>query len=150
MRLINCEITAFFLDAWCSWSWLLLPWCLANLEVLVWVFKFSRCFCHFSSFLNLFYYFFLILDFRSYIFFFINFFMYNSIGQKQVIYLLCSKSDLNEAGFDKVHSNVKRGDIVGITGFPGLWCYILSEFLLFCLTLSFFHIKSVILWHNNK
>ncbi|XP_014492794.1 lysine--tRNA ligase, cytoplasmic [Vigna radiata var. radiata] len=29
------------------------------------------------------------------------------------------KSDLNEAGFSKFHSNVMRGDIVGITGFPG-------------------------------
>ncbi|CAL5184507.1 unnamed protein product [Lathyrus oleraceus] len=29
------------------------------------------------------------------------------------------KSDLNEAEFSKFHSNVKRGDIVGITGFPG-------------------------------
>ncbi|KAF7838023.1 lysine--tRNA ligase, cytoplasmic-like [Senna tora] len=28
-------------------------------------------------------------------------------------------SDLDEAGFSKFHSNVKRGDIVGITGFPG-------------------------------
>ncbi|KAL2978783.1 hypothetical protein AAZX31_13G136600 [Glycine max] len=30
-----------------------------------------------------------------------------------------SKSDLDEAEFSKFHSNVKRGDIVGITGFPG-------------------------------
>ncbi|MED6199924.1 hypothetical protein PIB30_080354 [Stylosanthes scabra] len=30
-----------------------------------------------------------------------------------------SKSDLDEAGFSKFHSNVKRGDIVGVTGFPG-------------------------------
>ncbi|KAL5097256.1 hypothetical protein RYX36_001583 [Vicia faba] len=29
------------------------------------------------------------------------------------------KSDLNETEFSKFHSNVKRGDIVGITGFPG-------------------------------
>jgi len=71
--------------------------------------------------------------------------MYNLARPKQLMYLLCSKSDLNEAGFDKVHSNVKRGDIVGITGFPGLWCYILPGLLLFCLTSSFFHMKSVIL-----
>ncbi|MCH86072.1 lysine-tRNA ligase, partial [Trifolium medium] len=32
--------------------------------------------------------------------------------------LIC-KSDLDEAEFSKFHSNVKRGDIVGITGFPG-------------------------------
>ncbi|CAH2054014.1 unnamed protein product, partial [Thlaspi arvense] len=30
-----------------------------------------------------------------------------------------SKSGLDEAGFSKLHSNVKRGDIVGVTGFPG-------------------------------
>ncbi|KAK7290047.1 hypothetical protein RIF29_04174 [Crotalaria pallida] len=30
-----------------------------------------------------------------------------------------SKSDLNQDEFSKFHSNVKRGDIVGITGFPG-------------------------------
>ncbi|XP_004493038.2 lysine--tRNA ligase, cytoplasmic [Cicer arietinum] len=30
-----------------------------------------------------------------------------------------SKSDLDEAEFSKLHSNVKRGDVVGITGFPG-------------------------------
>ncbi|KHN48163.1 Lysine--tRNA ligase, partial [Glycine soja] len=30
-----------------------------------------------------------------------------------------AKSDLDEAEFSKFHSNVKRGDIVGITGFPG-------------------------------
>jgi len=27
---------------------------------------------------------------------------------------------LDEVEFSKFHSNVKRGDIVGITGFPGL------------------------------
>lgn len=31
-----------------------------------------------------------------------------------------SKSGLDEAEFLKLHSNVKRGDIVGVTGFPGL------------------------------
>ncbi|CAI8590780.1 unnamed protein product [Vicia faba] len=46
------------------------------------------------------------------------FFVYN-LGQKRLIYLLCRKSDLNETEFSKFHSNVKRGDIVGITGFPG-------------------------------
>jgi len=56
--------------------------------------------------------------------------MYILVGQKQLIHLLCSKSDLNQAGFDKLHSNVKRGDIVGITGFPGLWCYITSRTLI--------------------
>ncbi|KAL9277846.1 hypothetical protein ACSQ67_024936 [Phaseolus vulgaris] len=30
-----------------------------------------------------------------------------------------SKSNLDEAEFSKFHSNVKRGDIVGVTGFPG-------------------------------
>lgn len=40
-------------------------------------------------------------------------------GFKVQVMADASKSDLNEAGFDKVHSNVKRGDIVGITGFPG-------------------------------
>ncbi|EEF31486.1 lysine--tRNA ligase, cytoplasmic [Ricinus communis] len=30
-----------------------------------------------------------------------------------------SKSDMEEAEFSKFHSNVKRGDIVGVTGFPG-------------------------------
>lgn len=29
------------------------------------------------------------------------------------------KSDLNEVEFGKFHSNVKRGDIAGVTGFPG-------------------------------
>ena len=35
----------------------------------------------------------------------------------------CSKSDLNEEEFSRFHSTVKRGDIVGVKGFPGLWCY---------------------------
>ncbi|GLT32311.1 hypothetical protein SLA2020_069860, partial [Shorea laevis] len=30
-----------------------------------------------------------------------------------------SKSGMDEAEFSKSHSAVKRGDIVGITGFPG-------------------------------
>ncbi|XP_047152002.1 lysine--tRNA ligase, cytoplasmic-like [Vigna umbellata] len=40
-------------------------------------------------------------------------------GFKVQVMADASKSDLNEAGFSKFHSNVKRGDIVGITGFPG-------------------------------
>ena len=31
-----------------------------------------------------------------------------------------SKSGLDEAEFSKLHANAKRGDIVGVTGFPGL------------------------------
>lgn len=31
---------------------------------------------------------------------------------------------MDEAEFSKFHSSVKRGDIVGIRGFPGLLCYI--------------------------
>jgi len=53
MGLIDCEITAFFLDARCSW--LLLPWCLANIEVLVWLFQIFKMFCNFCSFLNVFF-----------------------------------------------------------------------------------------------
>ncbi|XP_068483014.1 lysine--tRNA ligase, cytoplasmic-like isoform X2 [Phaseolus vulgaris] len=40
-------------------------------------------------------------------------------GFKVQVMADASKSDLNEADFSKFHSNVKRGDIVGITGFPG-------------------------------
>lgn len=32
----------------------------------------------------------------------------------------CSKSGMDDAEFSRLHSNVKRGDIVGISGFPGL------------------------------
>lgn len=35
----------------------------------------------------------------------------------------CSKSDMDEVEFSKFHASVKRGDIVGVTGFPGLGCY---------------------------
>ncbi|XP_054804919.1 lysine--tRNA ligase, cytoplasmic [Prosopis cineraria] len=54
-----------------------------------------------------------------------------SSGAKLVFYDLCGggfkvqvmadarNSDMDEAEFSKFHSNVKRGDIVGITGFPG-------------------------------
>ncbi|GAU39075.1 hypothetical protein TSUD_321460 [Trifolium subterraneum] len=40
-------------------------------------------------------------------------------GFKVQVMADASKSDLDEAEFSKFHSNVKRGDIVGITGFPG-------------------------------
>jgi lysyl-tRNA synthetase class 2 len=40
-------------------------------------------------------------------------------GIKVQVMADASKSDLDEAEFSKFHSNVKRGDIVGITGFPG-------------------------------
>ena len=30
---------------------------------------------------------------------------------------------MNEEEFSRFHSTVKRGDIVGVKGFPGLWCY---------------------------
>ncbi|RDY01691.1 Lysine--tRNA ligase, cytoplasmic, partial [Mucuna pruriens] len=40
-------------------------------------------------------------------------------GFKVQVMADASKSDLGEAEFSKFHSNVKRGDIVGITGFPG-------------------------------
>ena len=32
---------------------------------------------------------------------------------------ICRKSDLGEDNFPTFHSGVKRGDIVGIVGFPG-------------------------------
>ncbi|WJX28157.1 lysine--tRNA ligase [Trifolium repens] len=40
-------------------------------------------------------------------------------GKKVQVMADASKSDLDEAEFSRFHSNVKRGDIVGITGFPG-------------------------------
>ncbi|KAE9594305.1 putative lysine--tRNA ligase [Lupinus albus] len=40
-------------------------------------------------------------------------------GLKVQVMADARKSDLDEAEFSKFHSNVKRGDIVGITGFPG-------------------------------
>ncbi|KAG5126318.1 hypothetical protein JHK82_027153 [Glycine max] len=43
----------------------------------------------------------------------------HSGGFKVQVMADASKSDLDEAEFSKFHSNVKRGDIVGITGFPG-------------------------------
>lgn len=33
---------------------------------------------------------------------------------------MCRDSELNEEDFIKFHSGVKRGDIVGITGCPGV------------------------------
>ncbi|CAJ2640172.1 unnamed protein product [Trifolium pratense] len=38
-----------------------------------------------------------------------------SIGKIQIK----RNSDLDEVEFGKFHSNVKQGDIVGVTGFPG-------------------------------
>ncbi|KAJ1433468.1 OB-fold nucleic acid binding domain, AA-tRNA synthetase-type [Sesbania bispinosa] len=40
-------------------------------------------------------------------------------GIKVQVMADASKSDLDEVEFSKLHSNVKRGDIVGVTGFPG-------------------------------
>ncbi|CAJ1940976.1 unnamed protein product [Sphenostylis stenocarpa] len=40
-------------------------------------------------------------------------------GLKVQVMADASKSDLDEVEFSKFHSNVKRGDIVGVTGFPG-------------------------------
>ena len=49
-----------------------------------------------------------------------------------VLFFAClSKSGLDEAEFSKLHANTKRGDIVGVTGFPGLCS--LGSFLLLIL-----------------
>ncbi|PON34533.1 Lysine-tRNA ligase, class II [Parasponia andersonii] len=40
-------------------------------------------------------------------------------GAKVQVMVDASKSDMDEAEFSKFHSSVKRGDIVGVTGFPG-------------------------------
>lgn len=58
---------------------------------------------------------------------------------KWIIFLFCnfSKSGLDEAEFSKLHSSVKRGDIVGVTGFPGLVWY---KCWLICLTLNLSYI----------
>ncbi|XP_062163870.1 lysine--tRNA ligase isoform X1 [Alnus glutinosa] len=40
-------------------------------------------------------------------------------GVKVQVMADASKSDMNEAEFSSFHSNVKRGDIVGVKGFPG-------------------------------
>ncbi|KAI9122747.1 hypothetical protein K1719_005636 [Acacia pycnantha] len=40
-------------------------------------------------------------------------------GSKVQVMADARNSDMDEAEFSKFHSNVKRGDIVGITGFPG-------------------------------
>jgi hypothetical protein len=36
------------------------------------------------------------------------------------LFILYRTSELDEAEFSKYHSGVKRGDIVGICGYPGL------------------------------
>ncbi|PKI34236.1 hypothetical protein CRG98_045369 [Punica granatum] len=41
-------------------------------------------------------------------------------GAKLQVMADASKSGMEEAEFSKFHSSVKRGDIVGVTGFPGL------------------------------
>ncbi|KAL9399499.1 hypothetical protein Peur_008460 [Populus x canadensis] len=43
----------------------------------------------------------------------------HGLGAKVQVMADASKSGFNEAEFSKLHSSVKRGDIVGITGFPG-------------------------------
>ncbi|VVA28037.1 PREDICTED: lysine--tRNA ligase [Prunus dulcis] len=40
-------------------------------------------------------------------------------GEKVQVMADLSKSELDESEFSKFHSSVKRGDIVGVTGFPG-------------------------------
>ncbi|KAJ6407075.1 hypothetical protein OIU84_010565 [Salix udensis] len=44
----------------------------------------------------------------------------HGLGAKVQVMADASKSGFNEAEFSKLHSSVKRGDIVGVTGFPGL------------------------------
>lgn len=39
----------------------------------------------------------------------------------------CRISDLSEAEFAKFHGGVKRGDIVGVVGFPGMRCFELTS-----------------------
>lgn len=59
-------------------------------------------------------------------FFFVNFdglMLWNRFLLRCVAFFLFScfsKSGLDEAEFSKLHANAKRGDIVGVTGFPGL------------------------------
>ncbi|CAK7337552.1 unnamed protein product [Dovyalis caffra] len=43
----------------------------------------------------------------------------HGLGAKVQVMADASKSGLDEAEFSKLHSSVKRGDIVGVTGFPG-------------------------------
>ncbi|KAF3453300.1 hypothetical protein FNV43_RR03740 [Rhamnella rubrinervis] len=43
----------------------------------------------------------------------------HGLGAKVQVMADASKADMDEAEFSKFHSSVKRGDIVGITGFPG-------------------------------
>ncbi|KAK6146849.1 hypothetical protein DH2020_020718 [Rehmannia glutinosa] len=44
-------------------------------------------------------------------------------GAKVQVMTDARKSDLDEEEFTRFHSSVKRGDIVGIIGFPGSWLY---------------------------
>lgn len=37
-----------------------------------------------------------------------------------VCLLYCRASELDEAEFSKLHFGVKRGDVVGVVGYPGL------------------------------
>ncbi|CAH8359950.1 unnamed protein product [Eruca vesicaria subsp. sativa] len=48
-------------------------------------------------------------------------FFYDLHGEDSKVQVMAdaSKSGLDEAEFSKLHANVKRGDIVGVTGFPG-------------------------------
>ncbi|KAJ4893394.1 Lysine--tRNA ligase [Raphanus sativus] len=48
-------------------------------------------------------------------------FFYDLHGEDLKVQVMAdaSKSGLDEDGFSKLHANVKRGDIVGVTGFPG-------------------------------
>lgn len=41
-----------------------------------------------------------------------------------LILLLTRESDMDEVEFAKYHSGVKRGDIVGICGYPGWYHFI--------------------------
>ncbi|KAJ6993878.1 hypothetical protein NC653_016872 [Populus alba x Populus x berolinensis] len=43
----------------------------------------------------------------------------HGLGAKVQVMADASKSGFDEAEFSKLHSSVKRGDIVGVTGFPG-------------------------------
>lgn len=53
-----------------------------------------------------------------------------------------SKSGMEEAEFYKLHSGVKRGDIVGVTGFPGLSSAVCSSFFFFGeITLHLLHLQ---------
>lgn len=74
----------------------------------------------------------------------------------KLIYLdiLYSKSGLNEAEFSKLHANAKRGDIVGVTGFPGLcslYIYILFIFsFLKSIPTSYFTVRFTLISGKTK